>query len=345
MGGKYKIGIDASGGDFAPEEIVKGALLAKKELSEEIVLIGDKQEIQSQLSAHKCSCSDVTIINAPEKIGMGESPAVSVRRKKNSSISVGARLLKHKEIDAFVSCGNTGAVVCAATLILGLIKGVERPGISLLMPTRKGISLVVDVGANIDCKPLHLLQYGIMADVYYNLVMGKPNPTVGVLNIGEEASKGSGPIKESHKLFSVSTLNFIGNLEAREMFSGKCDCIVCDGFIGNIALKVAEGSIEIVGRSFVEAMGKGVLGKISLLLAKNNLKKLKKSLSYTEYGGAPLLGVDGVVIIGHGRSNSVAVKNAVKAAARELNINLTSEISRRINEICQDSRIREVLAG
>jgi len=285
------------------------------------------------------------VIDAPEKIGMGESPAVSVRRKKNSSISIGARMLKRKEIDAFVSCGNTGAVVCASTLILGLIEGVERPGISLLMPTRNGISLVVDVGANIDCKPLHLLQYGIMASVYYNLVMDKPNPTVGILNIGEEASKGSGSIKEAHKLFSASSLNFTGNLEAREMFSGKCDCIVCDGFIGNIALKVAEGSVEIVGRSFVEAMSKGILGKISLLLAKNNLQKLKKSLSYAEYGGAPLLGVDGIVIIGHGRSNGVAVKNAVKAAARELSRNLTFEISRRLNEICQNSGIREILAG
>ncbi len=340
----YKIGIDISGGDSAPAEIIKGALLAEKELSEDIVLIGVEPEIRKQLAMHKASLKDFTIIDAPEKIEMAEPPVNSVRKKKNSSIVIGATLLKEKKIDAFVSCGNTGAVVCASTLRLGLIEGVERPGIALMIPTKEGTSLILDVGANIDCKPLHLLQYGIMASVYYNLVLGKDNPSVSLLNIGEEASKGLGILKQVHKLFTASPLNFSGNLEARDIFSGKCDCIVCDGFVGNIALKVAEGSVETMARLLIRAMKKGLLGKISLLLAKGNLKRFKSSIDYAEHGGAPLLGVDGIVIIGHGRSNSLAVKNAIKVAVRELSRDLTGAINRRINEVCQDSRIRQILA-
>lgn len=340
----YKIGIDISGGDSAPEEIIKGALLAKKELAEDIVLIGVEKEIKEQLALQKAVPGDFTIIDAPEKIGMAEPPVNSVRKKKNSSIVVGANLLKERRIDAFVSCGNTGAVVCASTLRLGLIEGVERPGIALMLPTKRGVSLMIDIGANIDCKPIHLLQYGVMASVYYDLVLNKSNPSIGLLNIGEEASKGLGILKQVHKLLSLSPLNFTGNMEAREIFSGQCDCIVCDGFVGNIALKVAEGSVEIVGRLLIKAMKKGILGRISLLLAKKNLREFKSSIDYAEHGGAPLLGVDGIVIIGHGRSNSLAVKNAIKVAIRELSQDLTATINRRINEICQDSGIRQILA-
>jgi len=341
----YKIGLDISGGDFAPAEIIKGAILARKELAEEIVLIGREDEIRSQLASHNHSLQDFTIIDAPEKILMHEQPVTSVRRKKNSSIVVGAKLLKEKKLDAFVSCGNTGAVVGASTLCLGLIEGVERPGIALALPTRDGVSLIIDVGANIDCKPLHLFQYGIMAAVYYNLVLGKKDPSVGLLNIGEEATKGLGILKNLHEVFSSSPLNFIGNLEARDIFSGKCDCIVCDGFIGNIALKVAEGSAETIGRFLLDSLKEGISGKLGLLLVKNNLLRFKKKIDYAEYGGALLLGVDGVVIIGHGRSNSLAVKNAIRVATEELKIDLTAEIKRRINEICQDSGARQILTS
>ncbi|MDD3296210.1 MAG: phosphate acyltransferase PlsX [Candidatus Omnitrophica bacterium] len=341
----YKIGLDISGGDFAPSEIIKGAMLARNQLHEDIVLIGVKEEIERQLALNKFPASEFSVVHAPEKIEMAEPPATSVRRKRNSSITIAAQLLKEKKIDAFVSCGNTGAVVCASTLKLGLIEGVERPGIGLMMPSRTGISLVIDVGANIDCKPMHLFQYGIMASVYYRAVLGKENPTVGLLNIGEEASKGSGLIKHVHKLFSSSSLNFIGNVEAKDIFSGKCDCIVCDGLIGNIALKVAEGSAEAIGRFLIETMTKGFLGKIGILLAKNNLRKFKRFMDYAEYGGAPLLGIDGIVIIGHGRSNALAVKNAIRVACNELSHDLNARIKRRVNEICQDSGIRQILAG
>ncbi|MBP7088505.1 MAG: phosphate acyltransferase PlsX [Candidatus Omnitrophica bacterium] len=343
-GAKYKVGVDISGGDRAPSEIIKGVILAEKEISEEIVLIGVENEIRNELKLQGSFAEKFSIVDAPEKIAMGEPPLASVRKKSNSSIVIGNKLLKDRKINAFVSCGNTGAMVCASTLKLGLIKGVERPGIALMLPNKKGVSLVIDVGANIDCRPYHIFQYGIMAEVYYNLVLNKKNPTVGLLNIGEEASKGLDTIKEVSKLFSLSPLNFIGNVEAKDMLSGNCDCIVCDGFIGNIALKTAEATSEAMGRLIMEVLGKGIFGKLSLLLAKKNLLAFKRSFDYAEYGGAPLLGVDGVVIKGHGRSNSLAVKNAIKVAVRELSRDLMAEIERRVNEICQDSRIRQVLA-
>jgi len=337
----YKIGVDISGGDYAPEEIFKGAVLARKEYGEDIVLIGIREEIEAQARKHKVDLNDFTVVHAPEKIDMGESPATSVRRKKNSSITIGTNLLKEKKIDAFVSCGNTGAAVCAATLLLGLIEGVERPGIGLMMPTREGVSLIIDVGANVDPKPMHLFQYGVMASVYYELVFNKENPSVGLLNIGEEETKGSDFVKNVHKLFAAAPLNFTGNVEAKHMFSGKCDCIVCDGFVGNVALKVTEGCAETMGKFLFDTIMKDPLGIFGLLLIKRSLRKFKRILDYAEYGGAPLLGVDGVVIIGHGRSNSKAVKNAVRAAIHELKRDLTLQIKSKINGILQDEKFKQ----
>ncbi len=341
---RYKVGIDISGGDFAPSEIFKGAVLAKKELSLNIVLIGSREEIIREAEKEKVDLNNFEIVDAPQKIDMNDEPAMSIRRKKQSSIVVGAALLKDKKIDAFVSCGNTGAVVSAATIKVGLIEGVERPGIGILLPNLKGTSLIIDVGANINPKPFHLLQYGVMASLYYETVFNKPNPTIGLLNIGEEESKGSDFIKTAHKLFSASSLNFIGNVEAKEVFSGKCDCVVCDGLVGNIALKVSEGVAEMTAKFLVEAIKKDPLAKLGVFLIKKSLRKFKKTIDYAEYGGAPLLGVNGVVIIGHGRSSSYAVKNAAKVAAQELSRNLLANIRGRLNEICQDSRVREVLA-
>ncbi len=337
---RFRIGIDISGGDYAPLEVIKGAVLAKEETDQELVLIGKQDVIKERLGA---GASDFTIVDAPEEIEMAEAPVSAVRRKKNSSIVIGCKLLKQKEIDAFVSCGNTGAVVCASTLILKLIEGVERPGIALLIPTQTGRSLLIDAGANIDCKPLHLLQYGVMASVYCEAVLGKSNSTVGLLNIGEEASKGLEVIKKTHKLFESSSLNFCGNIEAKNILSGVSDCIVCDGFVGNVALKVLEGGIETLGRLFMKFMNQSFVGRIGLLLAKKNLKNLKKNIDYAEHGGAPLLGVDGVVIVSHGRSNAKAVKNAIKVAERELKQKLNEKIKDKVNEICQDSRVRQVL--
>ncbi|MFH1875604.1 MAG: phosphate acyltransferase PlsX [Candidatus Omnitrophota bacterium] len=342
---KYKIGLDISGGDHAPEEIFKGALLARKQFKDDIVLIGVQSEIEEQIRKHNVDAGRFTIVDAPEKIGMGESPATSIRKKRNSSITIGMKMLRDKKIDAFVSCGNTGAAVCGATLQVGLMEGVERPGIGLVIPTKKGISMIVDVGANIDPKPIHLFQYGIMASVYANLVLGKNNPKVGLLNIGEEESKGPEYIRSVHKLFAETNVNFIGNLEAKDIFSGLCDCIVCDGFVGNVALKVSEGVAETMGKFLLDEIKKGFIGKIGLLLIMNSLKRVKRLMDYSEHGGAMLLGVDGIVIIGHGRSNALAVKNAVRVAIQELTHDVNLQMKTSINAICSSPKVQQTLGA
>lgn len=341
----YKIGVDISGGDYAPSEIFKGAVNAQKEFHENIVLIGVKKEIEEEARRMKVNLDGFTVVDAPEKIEMSESPVTAVRRKRDSSIVVGSQLLKDGKIDAFVSCGNTGAIVCAATLTLRPIEGVERPGIAILMPTRKNVSILLDAGANIEPKPLHLFQYGIMASSYYKTVLNKENPTVGLLNIGEEETKGTDFVKRVHKLFSASSLNFIGNVEPKELFSGNCDCIICDGLMGNVALKVSEGCGKFMVRSFFELVNQDFFAKIGFLFMGQAFKKIKRIFDYSEYGGALLLGVDGVVIKGHGRSSHIAVKNAIKVAIKELQWELNTEIKRRINEVCNDSRIREILTS
>ncbi|MDP2940920.1 MAG: phosphate acyltransferase PlsX, partial [Candidatus Omnitrophota bacterium] len=253
-------------------------------------------------------------------------------RKRNSSIVVGMNLLKDGYGGAFFSAGNTGAVVCAATLGLGLLPGIERPGIAIVVPTVKGISLVIDVGANIDPKPMQLLQYGIMADAYSRYILNRQNPTVGILNIGEEEGKGTDFIKETRELLQKSSLNFVGNVEGKEFFSGKCDIIICDGFVGNIALKVSESAAEAMQVFLKRHILSNPLSKLGLIFLKPSLMRFKKELDYAEYGGAPLLGVNGVVIIGHGRSNAKAIKNAIRVAKEE--------IERKFNE-----RIMEALSG
>ena len=339
----FRIGLDISGGDLAPREIFAGALLARQELGAAITLIGKKNEIEREAERNKVDLWQFSVVDAPDKIKMAESPALSVRRKKHSSIVIGTKLLKERKIDAFVSCGNTGAVVCASSLELGLIKGVERPGIALAMPTLKDVSLVVDVGANIDAKPLHMLQYGAMASVYYQLLLNRDNPTVGLLNIGEEESKGSEFVKTVYKLFSASSLNFIGNVEPKDIFTGRCDCVVCDGFVGNIALKVTEGAAEAMGKYLVSLFKKDMMGLVGVLLMKSSLRKFRSKLDCTEYGGAPLLGVDGIVIIGHGRSTAKAVKNAIKVAIHELKRDLNLRIEENVGKICNDSKVKQIL--
>jgi len=249
-----------------------------------------------------------------------------VRRKRNSSIVVGLSLVKEGKADAFFSAGNTGAVVCAATLELRLLPGIERPGIGIVTPTLKGISLIIDVGANIDPKPSQLLQYGIMADAYCKNILNKANPSVGLLNIGEEEKKGTGFIREAYELLETSKLNFIGNVEGKDLFKGKCDIIVCDGFVGNVALKVSESAVEAMQTFLKRHLLSNIWGKIGLIFMMPSLKRFKKELDYAEYGGALLLGVNGVVIIGHGRSNKRAIKNAIRVAKEEVERQVNSKI-------------------
>lgn len=331
-----KIVVDAMGGDHGPSVIIEGAVAAVKEHNDEIILIGDEEKIRPFLDKSGYKGDKISIYPAQEVIEMHESPAISVRRKRKSSIVVGVDLVKKGKADAFFSAGNTGAVVCAATLDLGLLEGVERPGIAIVTPTLKGISLIVDVGANIDPKPLHLLQYAIMGRAYMENIFNTPNPSVGLLNVGEEESKGTDFIKETYELLSKSNLNFIGNVEGKALFSGKCDVVVCDGFVGNVALKVTEGTAEAIQvflkRHLIKA---NILGKIGIFLLKNTFKKFKKELDYAEYGGAPLLGVNGVVIIGHGRSNARAIKNAIKVAGEEVRRQVNQKILEALGAVQQ----------
>ena len=326
-----KIIVDAMGGDYAPAVVVKGAIAAVKEYNVEVVLVGGEARIKSLLKENRYYGDKISIYPAQEVIEMSEPAAASVRRKRNSSIVVGVNLVKQGTGGAFFSAGNTGAVVCAATLGLGLLPGIERPGIAVVTPTLKGISLIIDVGANIDPKPAHLFQYGVMAQVYSKYILHKNNPSIGLLNIGEEEGKGTDFMKEAHALFSKSELNFIGNVEGKDLFSGKCDCIVCDGFVGNVALKVSESLAETMMVFLKREIMSNFIGKIGAMLLRQSFKRFKKKVDYTEYGGAPLLGVDGIVMIGHGRSNAKAIKNAIRFAAEEVERNVNDKILEEMN--------------
>jgi glycerol-3-phosphate acyltransferase PlsX len=263
-------------------------------------------------------------------VEMNEPAAVSFRKKKDSSIMRGIEAIKESGYEAFVSAGNTGAVVCAATLTLGLLPGIERPGIAIIIPTLKGVALIIDVGANIDPKPNHMLQYGIMASDYSQFVLNTINPSVGLLNIGEEESKGTDFMKEAHKLLSEKILNFVGNVEGKDIFAGNCDCIICDGFVGNVVLKVSESLVETVIEFLRREIRKNLLAMFGVVFMKTAFSGLKKQIDYAEYGGAPLLGVNGVVIICHGRSNAKAIKNAIKAAKKEVELGVNAHIIEKV---------------
>lgn len=311
-----RIALDAMGGDQGLMVTVEGAVAAAREFNLSVLLVGNEEEIKQRLTQHVTSGLGIAIRHAPEAVGMQESPSAALRKKKQSSIRVGLELVKSGEADAFISAGNTGAVMATALITLGPLPGVERPAIALLIPTLKGQSILLDVGANADCKARHLLQFAIMGDVYARQIMGKLSPTVGLLSIGEEESKGNELTREAFRgLEEEQSLNFIGNVEGREVFLGTADIIVCDGFTGNIVLKIIESAAEFFTLLLKEELAKGLAGKAGALLARGAFKRFKKLVDYTEYGGAPLLGVRGVCIISHGRSTAKAIKNAIRVAS------------------------------
>jgi glycerol-3-phosphate acyltransferase PlsX len=321
-----KIVVDAMGGDYAPQNVVAGVVDAVKEYKVCVTLVGLTDAIEAELKKYSYPKSLIEIVHAPEVVAMDEHATVVVRQKRQSSISIGMGLLKKEGYGAFVSAGNTGACVAASTFILGMIPGVDRPGIGCIFPSLKNFTLMIDVGANTAAKPEHLLQYAKMAKVYAQQVMGRPSPSIGLLNIGEEESKGTGLEKEAYKLLEEKEPLFIGNVEANEMFNGKTDCIVCDGYAGNITLKVAEGLMESVGKLLKREIKKSPVAILGAILLKSSLSQAKKSVDYSEYGGAPLLGVDGLVLISHGRSSPKAIKNAVRCAKEEIEHNVLIKI-------------------
>jgi len=308
-----KVAVDAMGGDFGPRVTVEGAIKASREYKTEVLLVGVEDLIKKEFDKFNHSQSNMTIINATEAIDMGEG-ILSIRRKKKSSIRIGAQLVKEGEADAFVSMGNTAAVVYISKKILGALKGVEKPALSLLVPSMKGLTLLIDVGANVNCRPHHLEQFAVMGHTFMVSVMGIQKPRIGLMSVGEEKIKGNELTKEAFERLQDSPLNFIGNVEGKDIYSGKADVIVSDGFTGNVALKVSEGVVETFSYFARTEIMKNFFAKIGLFLMKRNLKKIYKKVDYTEYGGAQLLGINGVCIIGHGRSNSNAVKNAIGLA-------------------------------
>lgn len=321
-----KIVVDAMGGDYAPENIISGVIEAVKEYHVPIALVGQEDRVKAELKKYSYPHDLIEIIHAPEVVAMDDHAAASIRQKKNSSITIGINLLKKPGYDAFISAGNTGAVVAASTIVLGMIPGVDRPGIGCVIPSLKEFNLMIDMGANTAAKPEHLLQYAKMAKVYVREVIGRPNPSVGLLNIGSEEGKGTGLEKEAYKLLEENEPGFIGNVEANEIYTGKADCIVCDGYVGNVALKVSEGLMESVGILMKREIKNNPIAIIGAFLLKNSLSQAKKSIDYSEYGGAPLLGVDGLVLISHGRSSPKAIKNAIRSAIREVEHNILVKI-------------------
>ncbi|KLU61051.1 phosphate acyltransferase [Peptococcaceae bacterium CEB3] len=323
-----KIAVDAMGGDHAPGEIVKGTCQAAEAYPElELILVGREREIRPFLPGGSLP-GNVGIRQAEETVAMGEHPAQAVRNKKDSSIVVATRMVREKEADALVSAGSTGAQMAASLLGLGRVKGVERPAIATVMPTLAGGKLVLDVGANPDAKAEHLLQYARMGSIYAERILGLREPRVGLLNIGGEEGKGNDLTQHAYPLLKASGLNFIGNIEGRDVPYGRADVIVCDGFVGNVLLKTAEGLAGALLEQIKEKITSSPLRKLGALLVKPGLREIARSLDYAEYGGAPLLGVNGISIICHGSSKAKAIRNAVRVAKECVQSRFVEEISR-----------------
>ena len=327
-----RIAVDAMGGDFAPKEMVQGALLAlKQDRRIELMLVGDEEKINAELADHSGDKDRIHIVHASEVIGFDEQPTVAIRKKKNSSIVVGLNLVKNKEADAFVSAGSTGALLAGGLFILGRIKGVSRPALTVFIPTPKGNPMLLDVGANADLKAKSLREFAIMGSLYAEKIVGKKNPRVALLNNGSEEGKGSELTKEAYRLIAAQeNINFIGNIEGRDVTEAIADVIVTDGFTGNIYIKTAEGIAGVIMNTLKQSFLSSTKGKIAALLMKNNLKTLKSAFNSEEVGGAPFLGVDGVLIKAHGNSNAYAFSNAIFQAQRALDANYIEELKQEL---------------
>lgn len=319
------IALDAMGGDHAPRAEVEGALLAAREFGVRILLVGIEATVRQELNRHRHRGLAIEIVNAADVITMKDSPSQAFRRKKESSLHVASRLVRDGKADALVSAGNTGAAMTVARFVIGTLPSVDRPALAAAFPNMKEkVTVILDVGANVDSKPLQLKQFAVMGEIYYRTIWSVKRPRIAVLSIGEEEMKGNELTREASTLLKETSLNFVGNVEGRDVFRGDVDVIVCDGFIGNIALKISEGLVEHVGGMLKRAIKSSLRSQLGYALSKKAFDDFRKRTDYSEYGGAPLLGVRGITIIGHGRSNPNAVKNAIRVA----------------NELCR-SRVNE----
>ena len=330
---KCRIVVDAMGGDFAPQNAVIGAIQAMSEKkSFDLFLVGKKQAIKQVISENNLSFNEDNIINAEEVIEMDDTPTNAIKSKPDSSIVVGAKLVKEKKADAFVSAGNTGAMMAASTLIIGRILGVGRATIGALMPNSKGITTVFDVGASVDSKPRHLLEYAVMGTIFTQEIYGIQNPKIGILSVGEEDSKGNEVSLAAAELIRKTNLNFFGNVEGRDILQGTVNVVVCDGFVGNILIKFGEGVLDFLKFKFKDYASKSLFNKIKIGLLRSSFKEILKDFDYQEHGGVPLLGINGIVIIGHGSSTPKAIKNMVLRAHEMYEKDLVSKIENSIQK-------------
>ncbi len=341
-----RIAVDAMGTDTAPFPEVEGAIEAARQKLAHILLVGPedvlKQELSRRLKGAEPSLP-LEIVHASEAVTMEDKAAKSFRRKRDSSIRVAARLVREGKADGLISAGNTGAVMTTVKIVLGMLAGVDRPALAAVFPNSRGkASVLLDVGANVDCKPIHLEQFAVMGEIYYRVIFGVERPRVGLLSIGEEEHKGNDLTREALGRMKQLPLNFLGNVEGRDLYNGRVEVIVCDGFTGNVALKISEGLIEAVSSLLKEALSSTLSAKVGYVLSRNAFKDFKKRVDYSEYGGAPLLGVRGVSIICHGGSNANAIKNAIRVAAGFAEGRVNEKIEQEIRESKIEARNSEI---
>jgi phosphate acyltransferase len=322
------IAVDAMGGDHAPKAEVEGAVRAARSLGVKVILVGREPVVRHELSTYEDWRElPIEIVPASEVVTMDDSAARAVRAKRDSSMRVASRLVRDGAAHGFVSAGNTGAVMATAKMVQGMVRGVDRPALAGIFPTATGNPVVVvDVGANVDCPPRQLAQFAVMGEIYSRVILRRKNPKVGLLSIGEEEHKGNELTRSATPLLKCLPLNFIGNVEGRDLYSGNIDVLVCDGFIGNVALKVSEGLVDLFKQMLHESLEATITRKMGYLLSRTAFTDFKKRMDYSEYGGAPLLGVKGVCIICHGRSNANAMKNAIRVAAEFSRENINERI-------------------
>lgn len=335
------IAVDAMGGDHAPQAPVLGALQAGPELDEPVLLVGSREAVSPLLESHRAGRSGAgqfELVEAAEQIGMEEHPVEAVRKKRDASLVVAARLVKEGRASALVSAGNTGAVLAASLVHIGRLAGVERPALAVVLPLFSGPAVLIDAGANVDCRPSHLLQFGVLGSAFARTVLGIERPRVGLLNIGEEPTKGNEVAQEAHGLMARRMEGFVGNVEGKDVFAGACDVVVCDGFVGNVLLKALEGfASALMGEIRRAALG-SVRGRLGGLLLKPALAGLRERLDYRSYGGAFLVGVKGVVVVAHGRSDPHAMANAVRLAARGVRERLVAVMEAAVAAISKGER-------
>ena len=331
-----RIAIDAMGGDHAPAVMIDGALAAARHLDLELALVGPTAILEEALAMHPdASTLPISVVEAPDVIGMADTPAAALRRKPRASIRVAAELVANGDAGALVSAGHTGATVMATHGAFGMIPGVDRPALATTIPTRARPAVLLDAGASVECRPQHLLQFAIMGSVYARLALTIERPRVGLLSIGEEASKGNELTREAHRLLKASPLNFIGNVEGREIYSGVADVIVCDGFTGNVVLKTSEGLVETVAALLGDELQGTFSSQMGYLLSRRAYRRFQRRVDYSEFGGAPLLGVAGLAIVGHGRSSVKAVRNAIAMAYRFATSDFIPRVEREMSRVTE----------